>query len=805
MSLVRVNPSSPAQSDETVITFWRVGWSLPQQPAAWDPGAWMGAELPAADLRAMLPAAANTTCIGYSNGTFGALLDVYATPIEPGQSLGTITIEHNWGPATRVAPWAAPGGALDLAIDYQAPLALRTGEAIYSSWTIGIAHRVTRSFVWWETTLWDLGRALGGDELWLDTISGSPIVHAVLSDAPSAFHTRAPDSALSSNATWSAFRRFHFSVAGAQVAGAIARANAKFNLSMGADPADWLLVHTNVELESTSGAKGGHSLRGAAIDWVASAPPAAAAVPVGPRGSESPFPVATVAELHAALEAGHSAIVVHSALRLPAPLVLTSPNLHLSGSSPQASLSLDPYFLSSVVTVRGTENVTLEGLGLFFTGERAWSSALPAALAIVDSFSVRLHRLRVEGGVSFVGGGNVSLGWSRISNRGGAQGGTCLYVMGCGNSTALSPCNLTLHDNAVEECRMVPGGSPYGASAQGVLLGAQDGEAHRPLANGGCVVGAVVRNNDISGVDEMGIRVANNFPCACANNQVVYNRVSNWGQGSRAAGSDCADSGCLYVYGHWYSPGNNFSFNACNTTNASWGSNGAYLDDAASGNTFVGNYFFGGTAGVGVKLNGGQFNTVHSNVVVRGGALGFANCRGVRPPLDYIYTCNNNNTGVRWMKILQSHSYLQPPWSLAFPWYQGFCSNLTAGPHEAPCAPRGAPAGYQCASLTRGNDVRNFAGVALQRAGVPFAVPTAAGFPYLNWSSACPTYAVSQEFNHVEAESQFFYPEEGGVFVDPGGGDYTIRADAQLFRDMPNFARIDWRCIGVGGGCMADV
>jgi hypothetical protein len=39
--------------------------------------------------------------------------------------------------------------------------------------------------------------------------------------------------------------------------------------------------------------------------------------------------------------------------------------------------------------------------------------------------------------------------------------------------------------------------------------------------------------------------------------------------------------------------------------------------------------------------------------------------------------------------------------------------------------------------------------------------------------------------------------------VDPAGGDYTIRQDAALLRDMPTFARIDWRCIGVGGGCMA--
>lgn len=40
-------------------------------------------------------------------------------------------------------------------------------------------------------------------------------------------------------------------------------------------------------------------------------------------------------------------------------------------------------------------------------------------------------------------------------------------------------------------------------------------------------------------------------------------------------------------YGHWYSPGNNFSFNYCLQTNSHWGQNGMYLDDVATGQTVV--------------------------------------------------------------------------------------------------------------------------------------------------------------------------------------------------------------------------
>ena len=44
----------------------------------------------------------------------------YDTPIQPGSSLGTITICYNWSPSARVAPFAKdPGAVLDLAANMQ--------------------------------------------------------------------------------------------------------------------------------------------------------------------------------------------------------------------------------------------------------------------------------------------------------------------------------------------------------------------------------------------------------------------------------------------------------------------------------------------------------------------------------------------------------------------------------------------------------------------------------------------------------------------------------------------------------------
>ena len=138
------------------------------------------------------------------------------------------------------------------------------------------------------------------------------------------------------------------------------------------------------------------------------------------------------------------------------------------------------------------------------------------------------------------------------------------------------------------------------------------------------------------------------------------------------------------------------------------------------------------------------------------------------------------------------------PWSTAFPFYPGWCSNKTAGPNNTLCAPPGAPLGYECASLSRGNAISNFAGVAMARNG-SFAIPTSPGFPFLNWSSACPDYVVDDAFNDVNASAQFFYRDPEACFVDPAHGDFTIREDSPIYRDMPTFARIPFREIGIGG------
>lgn len=267
-----VDPSGPLIFDTTRLIFWRLQHPkvAPTPVDQWDMGEYTGAPPPTppatlSDTQlGLTPGTPGSSGVSYANGTFGGLLNLYANPVIQGQSLGTIVLEYNWGLNTSNAPFIGATSGLDLRVAMRVGSAAKTGVAVYSSWTIGLRNRVTTAFVWWETAIFDLDRDLGGDELWLDTISGSVIVHGVLG-VPSAFHSIGDDSGVSSNTPWVGERGFHFTVSGAQVGAAMEAAERKFNVTLGTDYRDWALVHTNVEAEGTGEGRMGHTVRGMTI------------------------------------------------------------------------------------------------------------------------------------------------------------------------------------------------------------------------------------------------------------------------------------------------------------------------------------------------------------------------------------------------------------------------------------------------------------------------------------------------------------------------------------------------------------
>lgn len=162
----RVDPTTTL-FDDTSISLWRI--ATPGETCspvtAWDGGNWTGLSVPAADRASdqagLHPTHFGSTVVQYEAGAFGTHLNLYDTP--PTGSLGTVTVEYTWSQPRWVAPW--PRGLSDATrvectMDYQAPTAAKTGVAIYSSWSLGFhAAGNASQYVWYETELFDLGRA----------------------------------------------------------------------------------------------------------------------------------------------------------------------------------------------------------------------------------------------------------------------------------------------------------------------------------------------------------------------------------------------------------------------------------------------------------------------------------------------------------------------------------------------------------------------------------------------------------------------------------------------------------------------
>jgi len=269
-----VNPQSGQQPDDTILLAVFRDGDFPLLPVdAWNMGEKTGSPAPSAFQLGLAPSIPFSTSVSYFQGTFSTILDLVSLPLQPGASLGTVTLGYDFSPQKQILPWAQPGAALDMSVFYKCPMALKASpsltSAVYSSWSLGLRHRVSQTFVWYETLLFDLHRPLGSDIIWMDTITGSPIVHSVLShDAPSAFHNIATDSSPSNDTVSDSFRLYHFSIAPQHIVAAMSAANAKFNLSLGTDPADWKLVHTNIEAEGTAGGRMAHSLKNMQISWL---------------------------------------------------------------------------------------------------------------------------------------------------------------------------------------------------------------------------------------------------------------------------------------------------------------------------------------------------------------------------------------------------------------------------------------------------------------------------------------------------------------------------------------------------------
>lgn len=401
---------------------------------------------------------------------------------------------------------------------------------------------------------------------------------------------------------------------------------------------------------------------------------------------------------------------------------------------------------------------------------------------IQNSENIRISSSLLYQGLEIRRSTNVDVNKNNITNN----NGTCVYIPSCGNSTLFESCNITVSNNYIHDCHIPSNGtSPYSPVAQGILLGGNEGTDQ-------VTVGVLIRNNLVQNVDEMGIRINNDNYGASILNIVTLNRIINWGMLASSEGGDSRDSGCIYLYGHWYGPGNVVSFNDCLVTNSSYGQNGIYLDDASTGQVITGNYFRNATYGSPIKLNGGSYNYIDSNIVIQGINLGFGNCRGIRGIPSMWYTCTNEP---RWLSVLESNKYLSGLWGENFPWYRNWCNSTTAGPSNYLCAPPGSPPGYTCEALSRGNTIQHIVGFEMVYNNSFIIQNTGVNNTYSNGTGTCPQYVVTENFNQIDwsSTSAFYRMDQ---FVNSSSGDYTLRTDSDVYKDFPTFVRIPYMEIG---------
>ena len=267
--------------DTTLCSVWRL--TQPHQAlrpvTRWDAGQWTGHDvsispgtIPAGSQMGVDPATTGSSAIQYSQGTFGALLNMFESPIVSA-NLGTLTIEYTPSQPNWIYVWQDDANAsIHVSFDYQVPFGNKTwadhalgGQAIYSTLALGLHHVSGESpqFIWYEVGIFDLGRSMQ-PAVFVDTISGEGIVHGTLGPTSDGrYNSQSPSSADSSNQTFRGFRHFEFDVNADHLRAGISDINSRFNFSLSQNVSQWALGHFNMELESNceSSCMAAHSLR----------------------------------------------------------------------------------------------------------------------------------------------------------------------------------------------------------------------------------------------------------------------------------------------------------------------------------------------------------------------------------------------------------------------------------------------------------------------------------------------------------------------------------------------------------------
>lgn len=209
----------------------------------------------------------------YANGYFGAQLNTSGES----EALSTITIESSFDSDGCALVWDG-SNATELSVEMQfaAPIAFRqdpedNGCAVYASLSIYLRSKTKKYFVWYSTPIFDFGRDVERDHVFIDTVSQKLIVSGPVSGR-SRYNQRGEGSALTSNRTLSPDTLYSYRITAANVEAGIRDGLARFPGQLPPDlPLDassWCVPGFNLELEATPGAGAGMRVSGMHISVV---------------------------------------------------------------------------------------------------------------------------------------------------------------------------------------------------------------------------------------------------------------------------------------------------------------------------------------------------------------------------------------------------------------------------------------------------------------------------------------------------------------------------------------------------------
>ncbi|MBO4219817.1 MAG: right-handed parallel beta-helix repeat-containing protein, partial [Clostridia bacterium] len=274
------------------------------------------------------------------------------------------------------------------------------------------------------------------------------------------------------------------------------------------------------------------------------------------------------------------------------------------------------------------------------------------------------------------------------------------------------------------------------------------------------------------GIDILGygFTVSHNEIFSCPDSAIAFNAGGSVVEYNRIheVCRETGDAGAMYTGRTWTWNGNVIRYNLLeNIGDAERGNrpNGMYLDDNLSGQTVYGNIFIN-VAGHSILVGGGKYNRVMNNVIADPGSTavmfdersvgtGFAHEHIVYPG------------GSMWTELTNKVDYLSDMQRFAVPENLLLLENTGLSSSLLPDDP-GTPA-Y---TVVRDNIL-----YCAYRSDIVWNDETV----YL----------------HSVCASNLVYDSDPG-FTDFEGGDYSLREDSRVYRDLPGFVRIDFSRIGIG-------